>query len=88
LRYPEINDANTCYDITPNPEVLRGIRNSDLHIFVNGNYDVAGDDNTYFAFGAACVVTPRPVFGYLEINLAQLWSLDLADEATFKLILA
>jgi len=38
----------------------------------------------YLSFGAACVVTPRPVFAYLEINLAQFWGLDLTNEVVFS----
>jgi len=44
-------------------------------------YDVVNLE--YLAFGAACVVAPRPVFGYLEINIAELFFLDLTDPLVF-----
>jgi len=49
-------------------------------------YDFEGDYEPYLAFGASCIIGPRPIFAYLELNLAEFWNLDFNSPADFEII--
>jgi hypothetical protein len=42
--------------------------------------------DSYLVFGASCIIGPRPLFAYLEINLAALGELDINSPADFEVI--
>lgn len=70
IKYANVANA-TCGDVSvPQSDITDGQNNSDLHIYVNFDYNT---NSSYLAFASACIyMSPlyRPTFGYITYNFA------------------